>query len=118
MAYTSFTATVTTPGTIQPLTSVVAPAFPTMSGTMTGTVLPTASVIVFQADPGNTAAALIYIGSKSMNTTTRAGIGMALAPGQFSPQISLAEGAVSLAEIFIDATAAAAVKNLFVTVVG
>lgn len=116
MAYTSFTATVTTPGTIQPLTSVVTPPFPTMSGTMTGTVLPTASVIVFQADPANTAAALIYIGSKSMVVATRSGVGMALAPGQFSPQVSLAEGAVSLAEIWINADAGAG--KLFVTVVG
>jgi len=118
MAITMFTATVTTPGTPQRLISAVAPAFPTISGKLSGTVFPKASVIVLQADPTNTASKNIYIGGSALNATTRAGIGLALAPGAISPPISLAEGAVALSEIFIDVDAAATTKNLFVTVVG
>lgn len=118
MAVSMFTATVTTPGTPQQLTSAVTPAFPTISGTLAGVVLPTPSVIVFQADPKNTASKNIYIGGKGMVSATPAGVGIVLAPGAFSPAISLAEGAVSLAEFFIDIDLSATVKNLFCTVVG
>ena len=116
MAISFFTATVTTPGTSQPLTSSITPAFPTITGTMTGTILPNPSVIVFQADSLNTAAANVYIGGKSMVVSTRTAIGMELAPGQFSPAISLAEGAVGLNEIWIDGATGA--TKLHVTVVG
>jgi len=119
MAITMFTATVTTPGTPQRLISAVAPAFPTITGALgSGPIFPRASVIVLQADPTNTASKNIYIGGSALNATTRAGIGLALAPGAISPPISLAEGAVALSEIFIDVDAAATTKNLFVTVVG
>jgi hypothetical protein len=114
MAWTVFQATVTTPGTPQQLTSSVVPAFPTMSGSMSGVVLPTASVVVFQAGALNTASKNIYIGSKGMT----AGTGLSLPPGVWSPPISLAEGAVSLAEIWIDADSGTLVKGLTVLVVG
>lgn len=117
MGAQSFTVAVTTPGTIQNLAKAISALVPQVSGVLSGPVEQRSAVIVFQADPGNTAAKNVYIGGPTLNVAGRVGIGMALAPGVFSPPVEL-NGAVSLADFWYDIDTAATVKNLFVHVLG
>jgi hypothetical protein len=117
MAAKSFTVAVATPGTPQQLSKVINALVPQISGVLAGPVEERAAVIIFQADPGNTASKNIYIGGPTLNVGTRVGIGMALAPGAFSPPIEL-DGSVSLSDYWYDIDTSATVKNLFVHVLG
>ena len=117
MGATMLSVTVTTPGTPQRLTNTTTPSLPAISGILAGPVELRGSSIIFQADPSNTGSKNIYIGGPAMSVSARTGIGMVLAPGEFSPPIYI-DGETTLSDFFIDADTGATVKNLFVTVVG
>ncbi len=112
-----FSATVATPGTPQRLTNTTTPALPSVSGGLSGPMELRGASIIFQADPNNSATHDIYIGGPTMNVAARTGIGLALAPGAFSPPIEL-DGTTSLSDFYIDVDTGATVKNVFVTVIG
>lgn len=115
MAAKCFVVTVTTPGTIQNLLAMVAAKLPQISGVLAGPTEMRASAISFQADPTNTAAKNVYVGSQDLNVGTRTGIGLALLPGVASPVYHL-NGSTSIADFWIDIDTGATTKNLFVTV--
>ena len=110
-------ASVTTPGTPNQLIATASPALAAITGLLGGTVAPRGSCLVFQADPTNTAAKNIYIGQKGMNAASRAGVGMILAPGVFSPPL-ISDGSIDLGDFYIDVDAAATIKNVLVSIVG
>lgn len=117
MAIKCFTVAVTSIGTPQSIASLISAQLPQVSGSLAGPVELRGNVVNMQADPGNTAAKNVYVGSSNMNTGTRVGIGAALAPGAFAPGVYV-EGTTSIYDLYIDADAAATTRNLFVMVVG
>ena len=117
-----YTVSVATPGTPQNLfTTINALAgnkLAQLSGGLSGPLDMRVKGLMFQADPGNTAAKNIYIGSPDLNVATHVGIGLALSPT--SPPSYWIEfddsTSASLAEIFIDADTGATTARLFVMV--
>lgn len=119
MATQFFSAVVTTPGTPQRLTSLTVPALPTLNGGVAGSASLRGSVIVFQADPLNTAAKSIFIGGPSLNVAAKTGYGMALTPGTFGPALELSMGTTALEDFWIDTNSVTASnERVLVTVIG
>lgn len=110
-----FSASLVSIGTPQRLAGVTVPAQAATSGVLAGIVAPRGSCVIFQAAPANTAAKFVYIGGPSLSVAAKTGIGMALAPGAFSPPI-VVPGDCDLGDFWIDGDGANADK-LFVTVI-
>lgn len=115
MALKCFTVTVTTPGTIQQLSAMLAAKLPQISGVLSGPAELRGTVINFQADPTNTASKNIYVGGPDLNVAGRVGIGLSLAPGASSQGIYI-DGTTSLSDLWVDVDLAATTKNLFLIV--
>lgn len=117
-----YTVSVATPGTPQNLfTTINALAgnkLAQFSGVLSGPLDMRVKGIMFQADPSNTAAKNIYIGSNDLNVASHVGIGLALSPtSPPSYWIELDDAtSASLSELMIDADAGANPARLFVMV--
>lgn len=110
-----FSSSLVSIGTPQQLAGTTVPAQAAITGVLAGVVSPRGSCVIFQAAPGNTAAKFVYIGGKALNVAAKTGIGMALAPGAFSPPI-VVPGDCDLGDFWIDGDGANGDK-LFTTVV-
>lgn len=116
----TYVVAVTTPGTPQSLFAAInaqSGKVAQVSGGLSGPVDVRARGLMFQADPANTAASVVYVGSADLNVGSKVGIGLGLAVGAISPFIVCGDVDASLSDIWFDISSGATVKNLFVTVV-
>lgn len=122
MAAQFFSATVTTAGAPQNLGASATPIGPVVSSRGTtsgqGSVEILGSSVVLQAAPGNAAGKYVYVGGPTMDVAAKTGIGMALAPGEFSQPIQLSNGGVRLTDLWIDTDGADGAMSVFVSVAG
>jgi|SRR5882762_571083 len=110
---------VAVPVTRSKLTTLIAAQLPTVSmGNVTTPAgyTPRGRQITIQSNPGNTAAAFIYIGNFQMVPATPIGVGAALAPGASWNYGNGSGIADALSDIYVQASGGAGADTIYVSV--